>query len=124
MEFLSEVDGEVDLVEARSAGQRRTLPPSLGAVDGVACRMLAPLVERVVALEHVRRIVTPRVIAVVTHLSLDEVDVRVVLLVEIGTDQLAVQLRRALVAARGRGRDVAPFGEVEVRRVQDLASSA
>ena len=32
---LSEVQGDVDLVELSASGQRRALPPPLGSVDGV-----------------------------------------------------------------------------------------
>lgn len=36
---LTEVDGQVDLIELHAARQRRTLPPLLGSINSVLDRM-------------------------------------------------------------------------------------
>lgn len=68
MEFLSKVDGEVDLIVPRASRQRWALPPLLGAVDGV-----------------LRRVSPSRVadVAIVADLSLDQIDVGTVLGVQV-----------------------------------------
>lgn len=46
--YLFEVDGQIDFIEFHAPGQRRTLPPGLGAIDRVLWRMI-PLRHRGIA---------------------------------------------------------------------------
>lgn len=94
MELLSEVDGEVYFVVLHASRQRRTLPPVLSPVHGEAGWM---------------GFLRPRRITVVTHLSLDEVDVDIAVCVS--PHQLAVELRpHDVLPAGGRGGDAPSLG--------------
>lgn len=100
--YLTQVDGEVDFIEANSSRQRRRLPPSFGPVDGK------------VSLVRQTRIIW---ITVVTRLALEDMLVHVVK--PIGSDKLAVKftsltiLSDVIFTTRCAGIDSSSFGQIE-----------
>lgn len=103
MEFLSEVDGQIDLIVLHAARQRRTLPPVFRSIDGILGRVT---------------LVRGAGIAKVTDLSLNDLVVELMLLLifRVGTNQLTVQFRTIAVhTASSRGGNLASLGKIEVR---------
>lgn len=106
MEELSQVQGDVDLVELGAAGQRRTLPPSLSPVDGIGDGMGAVTVA----------------ISMTTDVTVLTLDGLTRVSGHRASDQFAVQVvlgPTGLVLSAGRGGgDLGPLGQVEVGRVE------
>lgn len=105
MEFLIEVDREVDFIVLHATGQWGTLPPVLRTVDGVLRRVILVRIGRITH---------------IANLSLDDLGVLVlVVVVRVCTDEFTVQLGSIGVhTARGGGSDFATLGQIEVRWCQ------
>jgi len=101
MEFLSQINGEVDFIVLEAPGQGRTLPPPLGTVDGLFWRM---------------SLVADGRVARITELAADHGEVWIGFS-SVRSGQLAVQLGFThALPARSRRRDPSSHRKVEIRR--------